>query len=134
LGELPKHVGPLVEFLLFTGWRVSEAKSLRWAQVDFAGGGVRLEAGSTKTGAARVFPFAALPALAAFIRTQCERTSATSSASRTLLTECGSWRHTRLRSRMSRGASYLSHRMRENKHTSSTPTGFSILLSVRALA
>jgi integrase len=76
LVKLPEHARPLVEFLALTGWRVSEAKSLRWAQVDQVGGVVRLEVGSTKTGAGRVFPFAALPPLATLLRTQRERTSA----------------------------------------------------------
>ena len=76
LAELPEDVRPLVRFLSLTGWRVSEAKSLRWSQVDHAGGVIRLEVGSTKTGAGRVFPHAALPALASLIRSQRERTSA----------------------------------------------------------
>ena len=75
LAELPGHVRPLVLFLSWTGWRSNEAKSLRWTQVDLAGGVVRLEAGSTKSGASRVFPFAALPELAALIREQREWTS-----------------------------------------------------------
>lgn len=76
LAELREHIRPLVQFLALTGWRVSEARSLRWSQVDHAGGVVRLEVGTTKNGAGRVFPFAALPLLAALICTQRERTSA----------------------------------------------------------
>ncbi len=76
LGELADHLQPLVQFLALTGWRASEAKGLRWAQVDHVGGVVRLEVGTTKTGAGRVFPFAAHPALAALIRAQREHTSA----------------------------------------------------------
>jgi len=76
LAELPDHVRPLVQFLALTGWRVSEACSLRWTQVDHVGGVVRLEVGSTKSGAGRIFPFAALPVLATLMRTQRERTSA----------------------------------------------------------
>ena len=75
LAELPADVGALVQFLALTGWRLSEAKSLRWTQVDSVGGVVRLEVGSTKSGAGRIFPFAALPALATLIRTQREKTS-----------------------------------------------------------
>ncbi len=76
LAELPEDVRPLVQFLALTGWRASEAKSLRWSQVDLVGGVVRLEVGSTKTGAGRVFPYSALPALAALLRAQREWTSA----------------------------------------------------------
>lgn len=76
LAELSDHVRPLVQFLALTGWRVSEAKSLRWSQVDHAGGVIRLEVGTTKTGAGRIFPFTALPALASLIRSQREWTSA----------------------------------------------------------
>ncbi len=76
LAELPVDVAALVQFLALTGWRLSEAKTLRWTQVDSVGGVVRLEVGSTKSGAGRVFPFAALPALASLIRTQREITSA----------------------------------------------------------
>jgi integrase len=76
LAELPDHLRPLIQFLAMTGWRVSEATSLRWAQVDFAGGMVRLEVGTTKTGAGRIFPFAALPQLAALIQERREKTSA----------------------------------------------------------
>ena len=37
----------------------SEVLVLRWAQVDFGAGSVRLEPGTTKTGEGRVFPFTA---------------------------------------------------------------------------
>ena len=76
LAELPADVAALVQFLALTGWRLSEAKALRWTQVDQLGGVVRLEVGSTKSGEGRIFPFVALPALATLIRTQRERTSA----------------------------------------------------------
>ena len=45
LAQLSDHLRPVVQFLALTGWRVSEATSLRWSQVDFAGGVVRLEVG-----------------------------------------------------------------------------------------
>ena len=76
LAELSTDVRPLVEFLSFTGWRVSEAEALHWSQVDQAGGVIRLEVGTTTSRAGRVFPYAALPGLAALIATQRERTSA----------------------------------------------------------
>ncbi|MGH7224972.1 MAG: hypothetical protein ACRELF_17255 [Gemmataceae bacterium] len=38
------------------GWRIMKILPLRWAQVDFQSGMLRLEPGSTKTGAGRVLP------------------------------------------------------------------------------
>ena len=58
------------------GWRVGEARGLQWRQVDFGAGVVRLEPGSTKNDEGRVFPFAALPPLAALLRAQREHTTA----------------------------------------------------------
>jgi integrase len=55
--RLPSHVQGVAEFGYLTGWRIaSEVIPLRWAQVDFTGGTVRLEPGMSKTGAARTFP------------------------------------------------------------------------------
>jgi len=49
-----------VSFLYKTGWRWrSEAARLRWTNVAFDAGEVRLEPGTTKTGEGRVFPFTA---------------------------------------------------------------------------
>ncbi len=48
--------------------------SLRWTQVDFKAGVVRLEVGSTKNDEGRVLPFHVLPALADLLRKQRERT------------------------------------------------------------
>ncbi len=76
ISELPEHLRPLIQFLAITGWRASEAMKISWAQVDHVGGVVRLEVGTTKTGAGRVFPFAAHPILTTLIRTLRERTSA----------------------------------------------------------
>ncbi len=42
------HLKGFVTFAYKTGWRVSEIKSLTWAQVDLINGIVRLEAGTTK--------------------------------------------------------------------------------------
>ena len=50
---------PLDSFVLFaflTGWRLEEIRGLRWSNIDFAAGEIRLDAGSTKTGEPRVFP------------------------------------------------------------------------------
>lgn len=59
---------PVVRFGYLTGWRIrSEVLPLTWRQVDFTAGTVRLEPGTTKNAEGRVFPFDALPALAALL-------------------------------------------------------------------
>jgi|SRR5579862_1460570 len=56
--RLPADLGDFVSFLHTTGWRWrSEAARLRWTDVSFDAGEVRLEPGTTKTGEGRVFPF-----------------------------------------------------------------------------
>ena len=58
--RLPADLADLVTFLYTTGWRWrSEAARLRWTNVTFDVGEVRLEPGTTKTGEGRVFPFTA---------------------------------------------------------------------------
>jgi integrase len=55
--KLPAPLRAVVAFLFVTGWRVdSEVLPLRWRQVDFAAGSVRLDPGTTKNGEGRVFP------------------------------------------------------------------------------
>ncbi len=55
--HLPLTVRPGVAFAYVTGWRgPSEVLPLRWPQVDFKGGVVRLEPGTTKNREARTFP------------------------------------------------------------------------------
>ena len=44
----------MVTFAYYTGWRKQEILRLTWAQVDLAGRTVRLNAGTTKSGAGRV--------------------------------------------------------------------------------
>jgi integrase len=51
------------DFAFLTGWRTMEVLTLRWRQIDFDAGTIRLEPGTTKTGAARQFPFADYPEL-----------------------------------------------------------------------
>ena len=81
LGELPDYLRSVVQFAYYTGWRIpSEVLRLSWAQVDFDAGVVRLEPRSTKNDEGRTFPFDALPELAAVLRTQRERTTATERA------------------------------------------------------
>ncbi|MBI1734143.1 MAG: site-specific integrase, partial [Candidatus Rokubacteria bacterium] len=67
-----------VQFMFITGWRSrSEVLPLTWAQVDFAGGFVRLEPGTTKNNEGRAFPL--IPELRALlerrlaITRRCER-------------------------------------------------------------
>ena len=58
--RLPPDLADLVSFLYTTGWRWrSEAARLRWTNVAFDVGEVRLDPGTTKTGEGRVFPFTA---------------------------------------------------------------------------
>lgn len=74
--ELTDDLAPVVRFAAYTGWRKSEYLPLRWRQVDFEAGVVRLEPGSTKNREGREFPFAALPDLEAVLRSQRDRTDA----------------------------------------------------------
>ncbi len=74
IARLPEDLKPLIRFLALTGWRVGEARSLRWSQVDFESGTVRLDPGATKNREGRVFPFAALPPLLYLLREQKART------------------------------------------------------------
>ena len=57
LSRLPSELQPVIEFAYITGWRIaSEVLPLQWRQIDFSGGEVRLDAGTTKNGEGRVFP------------------------------------------------------------------------------
>jgi len=76
LQHLPADLRPLIEFVHLTGWRIGEAKSLEWRQVDLKAGVVRLEPGTTKNDEGRTFPIGALPQLEALLREQREHTSA----------------------------------------------------------
>jgi integrase len=58
MAHLPAHMQPVAEFAYITGWRTpSEVLPLEWRQVDMTVGEVRLDAGTTKNGDGRVFPF-----------------------------------------------------------------------------
>ena len=62
-----------VKFCYITGWRsYSEVFPLRWSQVDFKGGFVRLEPGTTKNREGRVFPLT--PELRALLEQRLEYT------------------------------------------------------------
>ena len=67
LESLPNPVAAVVRFGAATGWRLMECLTLRWSAVDFAAGTIRLEAGQTKSGKGRVFPFSRFPALAVLL-------------------------------------------------------------------
>jgi integrase len=62
---LPPDAGDLMEFLFWTGWRTSEAKGLRWSNVDEKAGVLRIE--TSKSGEPRTLPYGALPALVTLI-------------------------------------------------------------------
>ncbi len=73
--HLPEEFQGAVTFAYLTGWRTpSEVLTLRWKQVEFTAGTVRLEPGTTKNDEGRVFPFGVLPELAKLLRQQWERT------------------------------------------------------------
>ncbi len=55
LRHLPPSLHPLVRFGYITGWRKGEILDLRWSQVDFGAGTVRLEPGTTKNREGRTF-------------------------------------------------------------------------------
>ena len=60
LKHLPAEIQPVVTMAYVTGWRVhDEILPLEWRQIDFAEGEIRLDAGTTKNKAGRVFPMTA---------------------------------------------------------------------------
>jgi integrase len=72
--HLPAPLQAVLAFAIVTGWRIkSEVLPLEWRRVDFDAGTVRLDAGTTKNGEARVFPFTAeLRALLVAQRAACD--------------------------------------------------------------
>jgi integrase len=54
--HLAPGYGDMARFCFYTGWRRGEGLNLRWSEVDFVGGEVRLLAGTTKNRERRVFP------------------------------------------------------------------------------
>jgi len=56
-------VQDVVTFGYITGWRLHEVLNLRWRNIDFDAGEVRLDVGSTKNGDGRIFPFDLVPEL-----------------------------------------------------------------------
>jgi integrase len=71
LAELPAPLRPLFQVAYWTGWRVAdELVPLRWPQVDFDAGELRLDPNTAKTPDGRTFPFGVLPALQALLERQ----------------------------------------------------------------
>ena len=70
-GQVRLHLRPdfrdAADFAFLTGWREMEVLALTWSNVEERAGLVKLDAGSTKSGAARVLPFADYPQVAEVI-------------------------------------------------------------------
>jgi integrase len=73
--NLPPALRPPVWFAFFTGWRKSEVLGLEWRNVNLAAGTVRLDPGTTKSGAGRLFPIGGHPSLAGLLREQRDYTA-----------------------------------------------------------
>jgi integrase len=54
--HLPKSYQDVLEFAYYSGWRRNEILHLTWAEVDLAGGVIRLPATRSKTRTGRVLP------------------------------------------------------------------------------
>jgi integrase len=72
--HLPDAPRAVVTFMFWAGWRRNETLTREWRHVDFTRGTIILEPGETKSGKGRVFPFDALPELAALLQRQREYT------------------------------------------------------------
>ena len=68
--QLPEPLREVARFAYHTGWRSGEIRGLRWADVDWSAGTVRLDGKSTKNAEGRTFPFHALPALKSVLERQ----------------------------------------------------------------
>lgn len=83
--KLPADLQPVVTFAYLTGWRKAEIFALDWRQVDFNGGTVTLDPGTTKNRDGRVFPFSALPELRELLIAQKTRTEELERATATII-------------------------------------------------
>lgn len=54
--HLPQPLGDFTMFAFITAWRCDEVRNLKWANVDFQHGQIRLDPGETKNGHGRTFP------------------------------------------------------------------------------
>jgi len=76
VSALPEYLKPLVRFLYVSGWRVGEARALRWRDVNLHASVARLEGEHTKNRKARTLPFGASPVLADLFKRQRHATTA----------------------------------------------------------
>jgi integrase len=76
IAKLQPDVQPVVRFLALTGWRLQEALSLEWRQVDPAARTITLPPEKSKTRAARVLPYGALKDLAELVEARRKATAA----------------------------------------------------------
>ena len=77
LEQLPAYFRPVILLGYYTGWRVrSEVLPMKWSQVDFDAGIVRLEPNTTKNDEGREFPFTSFPHLRDLLELRHERTRA----------------------------------------------------------
>ena len=74
LGELSDDLRPFVEAAYWSGWRKRELLNLRWSQIDFMRGEMKLGREHSKNGQPRVFPFSELPPLRDVLYRQRQRT------------------------------------------------------------
>jgi integrase len=63
--HLSPDVADMLDFFFLTGWRSSEIKGLRWADVDLKAQSLRID--DTKSGLPRTLPFAVEPKLVALL-------------------------------------------------------------------
>jgi integrase len=57
------YLQDVATFGYLTGWRLGEVLGLRWRNVDFEAGEIRLDVGTTKNGEGRIFPMSDDPEL-----------------------------------------------------------------------
>jgi integrase len=67
--HLPPYLVAPVQFAYITGWRISGIRGLEERHVDFSGGQVRLDPGTTKNEDGRVFPMTAKAELRTLLKT-----------------------------------------------------------------
>lgn len=64
IAHLPEALQPVITLAYYTGWRTkSEILPLEWRQVDRKACTIRLDPGTTKNGAGRLFVYSELPAV-----------------------------------------------------------------------
>lgn len=70
--HMPTYAQPILTFLYYTGWRISEVLPLQWRQVDLSVGTVRLDPGTTKNDEGRLFIVTHLDELRQMVEAQRE--------------------------------------------------------------